>query len=134
MIIRDANMLEGTDRHVIGKTNREWSSRRFLLRQDGFPFSVNLTKLEAGCRMEIAYKHHWEACLCTSGKGTVYSLSDNSVQSVLTPGVLYALEKGERHVLEAETDLELVSIFSPPLYGPEVHDPEGSYPEHVRNV
>jgi L-ectoine synthase len=34
----------------------------------------------------------------------------------------------DRHVVRAETDLRLISVFNPPLRGDENHDADGSYP------
>jgi L-ectoine synthase len=47
---------------------------------------------------------------------------------------MYALNAHDRHVLRAETDLELACVFNPPLYGTEVHDANGVYPAQAEVV
>ena len=47
---------------------------------------------------------------------------------------MYALSLHARHVLRAETDLELACVFNPPLYGTEVHDANGVYPAQAAVV
>jgi len=39
--------------------------------------------------------------------------------------VLYALDRHDKHVLRAKTDLRLVSIFNPPIQGHERHNLTG---------
>jgi L-ectoine synthase len=48
---------------------------------------------------------------------------DGQVKERLTPGTLYALDKHDRHLLIADedSDLELISVFNPPLTGQEAH-------------
>ena len=43
-------------------------------------------------------------------------------------GTLYILDRHDRHILRAETDLRMVCVFTPPLTGNEVHDENGVYP------
>jgi L-ectoine synthase len=81
--------------------------------------------------MENEYRNHFEACVCIAGRGRLHDLKSGEVHD-LYPGVLYALNRGERHILEAIEELTLISIFSPPLVGPEVHDENGSYPDLTR--
>jgi L-ectoine synthase len=126
MIVRPLESIRDTERHVASTTNENWASVRYLLQRDGFPFTVTRTELDPGCRMEISYQNHVEACLCISGTGRVYE-GPEAIPHELYPGVLYAITKGERHVLEARDALVLISIFSPALVGPEIHDETGSY-------
>jgi L-ectoine synthase len=46
----------------------------------------------------------------------------------IEPGVIYALDRHDRHFLRAHTRMRLVCVFNPPLSGREVHDAEGVYP------
>jgi L-ectoine synthase len=56
------------------------------------------------------------------------SLADGRSYDIV-PGQMYALNEHDRHTLHAETELELACMFNPPLYGNEVHDANGAYPE-----
>jgi len=61
------------------------------------------------------------------------ALADGQTWNIF-PGQMYALNAHDRHVLRAETDLELACVFNPPLYGTEVHDANGVYPVHAEVV
>lgn len=124
MIIRSLNELQGTPREVKAPT---FTSRRFLLKKDQLGFSMHDTILYAGTATSIWYKHHVEAVYCVEGEGELALAPDGPVYSI-TPGTLYALDKHERHILRAKTDLRMVCVFIPPLTGQEVHDKEGTYP------
>ena len=41
---------------------------------------------------------------------------------------MYALDRHDRHRIDADTDMRIVCVFSPALVGPETHDEDGSYP------
>ena len=41
---------------------------------------------------------------------------------------MYVVGPEDRHVMRAETDMRVVSIFNPPIMGDEDHDADGSYP------
>ena len=45
----------------------------------------------------------------------------------IKPGVMYALDKHDRHVLKATEDLVMACCFNPPVTGKEVHREDGSY-------
>ncbi|HSL84492.1 MAG TPA: ectoine synthase [Thermoanaerobaculia bacterium] len=124
MIVRRLDELEGTDRAVRAPT---FTSRRFLLRDDGMGFSFHDTVLYAGTETYIWYKHHLEAVYCIDGQGELEDL-DNGVTHEIRPGTFYALDGHERHYLRAKTDLRMMCVFSPALTGAEVHDEEGVYP------
>lgn len=124
MIVRRLDELEGTDRAVRAPT---FTSRRFLLRNDGLGFSFHDTVLYAGTETYIWYKHHLEAVYCIDGEGELEDL-DNGVVHEIRPGTFYALDGHERHYLRATTDLRMMCVFSPALTGAEVHDEEGVYP------
>lgn len=124
MIVRRLEELEGTDRAVRAPT---FTSRRFLLREDGLGFSFHDTVLDAGTETYIWYKHHLEAVYCIAGEGELEDL-DHGVTHEIRPGTFYALDCHERHYLRAKTDLRMMCVFSPALTGAEVHDQEGVYP------
>lgn len=124
MIVRSLNDLVDTDRDVAAAT---WSSRRFLLAQDGLGYSLNDTVLHAGTTTEMHYRHHQESVYCIGGTGTLTNL-ETGEEHPIAPGTLYVLDGHERHTLHAETDLRMVCVFTPALTGREVHGPDGAYP------
>ena len=125
MIVRDVEGLKalGNYREKPGV----WSSARYLLKSDGCGFTVTQTTVSAGSSQTMRYRNHVEANLVTEGSGTVTDLETNETHA-LEPGSMYALERDERHRLDARTDMRLVCVFTPALVGPETHDEDGSYP------
>ena len=123
MIVRVVDELAGTDREVQGEG---WRSRRILRRDDGTNFSLHWTEVAAGTELELQYEHHVEANLCVAGEGEVVDLTTGRTYE-LRPGVMYALEQHERHLVRARTDLTAVCVFWPPLAGDERHNPSGGY-------
>ena len=99
------------------------TSHRLLLQSDGMGFTLCHTVVAAGTKSLLQYRRHLEACYCISGSGSVVT-GDGEVGYDIRPGVMYALDAHEAHYLIAapEADLELVSIFNPPLRGDERHD------------
>lgn len=124
MIVRHLSEIEGTDRDV--KTPH-WVSRRLLLKKDGMGFSLHETTVYAGAELEMCYKNHFEAVYCIEGEGEVKTLPDGAFRPI-QPGVVYALNEHDHHLLRAKTDMKLVCVFNPPLTGQEVHDETGAYP------
>ncbi|MGW5049990.1 ectoine synthase [Actinokineospora sp. NPDC004072] len=96
-------------------------SYRFLVADDRMGFTVCHTVVRAGSKSRLQYRRHLEACYCIAGSGEVQT-PDGLVYR-LEPGVLYALDRNDAHFLIADEgrDLELVSVFSPPLRGDERH-------------
>ena len=129
MIVTALTDILGTDRDVSGPG---WNSRRLLLASDGLGFSMTDTLIKAGALLELEYKHHLEACYCIAGKGKIEHFNDGTIHQ-LEPFVLYALDKNDRHQVQAiGGDMRLVCVFNPPLTGQEVHGPDGSYaPDRV---
>jgi hypothetical protein len=69
MIVKTLTELIDTPRDV------EWgngNSRRFLIAQDGTQSSLTDTVVRAGSHACLEYKHHLEACYCTSGSGEIH--------------------------------------------------------------
>ena len=124
MIVRQIRDLEGTDQKVVAPT---WISRRMLLKRDGMGFSLHETTILPGTQTPIWYRHHLEAVYCIEGQGEVELVPSGEIFKI-SPGVMYALNEHDRHLLRAETTLRLVCVFNPPLTGGEVHDAEGVYP------
>ncbi|WP_148715700.1 ectoine synthase [Chitinolyticbacter meiyuanensis] len=124
MIVRHLNQIIDTDRDVVAKT---WASRRLLLAEDGMGFSMHETLIFAGTETSIWYQHHLEAVYCIEGEGEI-ELVPSRVKHRIEPGMLYALNQHDKHLLRATTQLRLVCVFNPPLTGREVHDEDGTYP------
>jgi L-ectoine synthase len=99
------------------------TSSRLLVAADNLGFTLAHTVVRAGTVSRLQYRHHLEACYCIAGSGAVES-ADGRVRQELIPGVLYALDQYDAHLLIAsdQEDLELVSVFNPPLRGHEKHD------------
>ncbi|KXS54017.1 MAG: L-ectoine synthase, partial [Marinobacter sp. T13-3] len=51
----------GTEREV---SDKQWTSRRLLLKKDGMGFSFHETIIKAGSEHTFWYKHHLEAVYC----------------------------------------------------------------------
>ncbi|MHC8441512.1 MAG: ectoine synthase [Candidatus Eutrophobiaceae bacterium] len=124
MIVRDIKELHGTEREVKGQG---WTSTRLLLKKDGMGFSVHETIVPAGASLHLHYKNHLEAVYCIEGKGFIKDLAASDAHAI-APGVIYALDRNDKHILTAEETLRFVCIFNPPVTGAEVHDADGSYP------
>ena len=103
----------------------EWGnglSYRFLTRTDNMCFAVAHTTVRAGSKSPLHYRRHLEACYCISGRGQVITKDGTCFD--IEPGVIYALDQHDEHFLIAapEGDMELVSVFNPPLRGDERHN------------
>lgn len=123
MIVRDFHELKNSDRAV---SDAEWTSVRMLLADDGMGFSFHITILKAGSEHTFEYKHHLESVYCISGKGSITDHGTGETHQI-RPGVMYALDKHDRHTLRAEEELVMACCFNPPVTGTEVHRPDGSY-------
>lgn len=123
MIVRYLEDLVDTERQVDAPT---FTSRRFLLKDDGAGFSFHDTVLHAGTATRIWYKHHLEAVYCVAGEGEL-DVEGDQVYPV-RPGMFYTLDQHERHELRATTQLRMICVFTPALSGREVHDEDGAYP------
>jgi L-ectoine synthase len=123
MIVRDFHELKNTDKCV---SDARWTSVRMLLASDGMGFSFHITTLEAGSEHQFHYKHHFESVYCISGTGSITDLATGETHEI-RPGVMYALDKNDQHVLRAEEELVMACCFNPPVTGTEVHQADGSY-------
>jgi len=123
MIVRKLQDARATERRIV---TDNWESVRLLLKSDGMGFSFHITTIYAGTRNEMWYKNHLESVFCLSGRGKLEDLETGRVHDI-EPGVIYALDKNDRHVLSASEDLTFACVFNPPLNGKEVHDEEGAY-------
>jgi L-ectoine synthase len=124
MIVRTLSETRTSDRNVLGKG---WESARLLLRDDGMGFSFHITIMYAGEELHMHYQHHLEAVYVISGEGTIEDLGEGRTHD-LKPGVMYALNANDRHIVRPRTDLVVACAFNPPVVGNEVHDASGAYP------
>lgn len=124
MIVRKLNQIRNSDRNV---ESNGWHSARMLLKDDGMGFSFHLTTMFAGEELKMHYQNHLESVFVLRGTGTIEDLGTGQVHR-LAPGVMYALDKHDRHVVRPETDILTACVFNPPVTGREVHDETGAYP------
>jgi len=122
--VRAVEDMRGTRREVQADT---WVSRRLLLKEDGMGFSFHETILYAGTETRMWYKNHLEAVLCVEGEGELTEL-ESGERHLIRPGVMYALNNNDRHVLKARKNLRMICVFNPPCTGRETHDGDGAYP------
>jgi L-ectoine synthase len=99
------------------------TSHRLLVAADQMGFTVCHTVVRAGTTSKLQYRRHLEACYCIAGRGEVRS-RDGTTRHEISVGVIYALDQHDAHYLIAapDTDLELISVFNPPLSGDERHN------------
>jgi L-ectoine synthase len=124
MIVRTKEDLRGTKGDV---QTENWSSCRFLHKQDGMGVTVTDAILETGLDQVFWYKNHLETVYCLEGEGTLEDLATGQSYSIKA-GTMYALDKHDRHRLKVKTRMRAICTFVPPLVGGEIHDAEGAYP------
>jgi L-ectoine synthase len=130
MIVRKLEEAKQSRRLV--ETNG-WNSVRLLLKDDGMGFSFHITTIYAGAELPMHYRNHLESVYCVGGEGSVENL-DTGEKFEIQPGVMYALDRHDRHVLRAVSEMTLACVFNPPLNGLEVHDESGAYPLQAEAV
>jgi L-ectoine synthase len=104
-----------------------WSSVRLLLKDDGMDFSFHITTIYPGAELSMHYKNHLESVYCISGEGSIEE-AETGKSHEIRPGVVYALDKHDAHILRARTEMTMACVFNPPVTGAEVHDASGAYP------
>lgn len=124
MIVRTLEDTVGGDAHVFAPT---WNSRRLLLAGDGMGFSLHDTIIDAGTETRMWYRNHLEAVYCIEGEGTLEDSETGEIHQI-SAGTVYALDRHDRHVLRATTQMRMVCVFNPPCTGKETHDENGTYP------
>ena len=123
MIVRSLDEVAGTGRDVSGDG---WRSRRLLVRDDAMGFSLSDTAVAAGAELHLQYRHHLEACYCVDGEAEIEDLATGARHRI-GPGIAYALDQHDAHVIRVIRDLRLVCVFNPALTGSETHDAQGGY-------
>lgn len=124
MIVRTLSEARASERRVVSEN---WESTRMLLKGDQMGFSFHITRIFAGTETPIHYQNHLESVYCIRGEGEIETCDDGRIYSI-RPGTLYVLDKHDKHLLRADSELELACVFNPPLHGKEVHDADGVYP------
>ncbi|MCV6822957.1 MULTISPECIES: ectoine synthase [Halocynthiibacter] len=125
MIVRDLNkIIEANGERVV--SDAKWRSVRMLLADDGMGFSFHITYLEAGSEHTFEYKNHFESVFCMKGSGSITDIATGETHEI-KQGVMYALNKHDRHILRADEELVMACCFNPPVTGKEVHREDGSY-------
>jgi L-ectoine synthase len=124
MIVRKLQDIRKSERNV---KSEGWESARLLLKDDDMGFSFHVTTMYAGKELHMHYQNHLEAVLVLKGTGTIEDLG-SGITHRLAPGVMYALNAHDKHIVRPETDLLTVCTFNPPVTGQEVHDENGAYP------
>ncbi|MEN3974248.1 ectoine synthase [Emcibacter sp. SYSU 3D8] len=124
MIVRHLDVIRDSNRNVV---TDDWESARMLLKDEGMGFSFHITTLYAGKELRMHYKNHLESVYVLQGEGTIEDLATGEIHD-LRPGMLYALNEHDRHVVRPKTDIITACVFNPPVTGREVHDETGAYP------
>lgn len=124
MIVRHLSEAEQCGRKV---ESENWNSVRLCLQEDNMGFSFHITTIYAGTETPIWYQNHLESVYCMSGEGEIETCDDGKVYPI-TPGMVYMLDKNDKHLLRATTEMKMACVFNPPLHGKEVHDENGVYP------
>lgn len=130
MIVR--NLHEEKEGRRLVESNG-WNSVRLLLKDDGMGFSFHITTIYEGAELPMHYRHHLESVYCVSGEGSVENRATGESFEI-RPGVIYALDRNDPHILRARTEMVMACVFNPPLRGLEVHDENGVYPLEAEAV
>lgn len=124
MIIRTLADAINSERRV---SSEGWESIRLLLKEDQMGFSFHITTILEGAELKMHYKNHLESVFCLSGEGEVEE-AETGIVHPIEPGTIYILDKHDKHILRARTEMIMACVFNPPLTGQEVHDASGAYP------
>lgn len=125
MIVRDLAGAEKTERRVVDPNNN-WESTRLLLKDDNMGFSFHITTIYQGADFQMHYQNHLESVYCMSGEGEVETLADGKKYPI-KPGTVYILDKHDKHILRAFSEMKMACVFNPPVTGKEVHNADGAY-------
>jgi L-ectoine synthase len=130
MIVRTLADAEKSARCVVSDN---WESVRLLLKSDKLGFSFHITTIYADTETPIWYQNHLESVYCMEGEGEVETVTDSKIYPI-RPGTIYVLDKHDKHLLRARTQMKLACVFNPPLKGREVHDENGVYPLDAEEI
>ena len=90
-------------------------------------FTISTPRAPGGKSIVLWYQNHVEANYILDGEGAVEDVTTGERWD-LAPGTLYVVGPKDRHFIESENGLYVMSIFNPPIYGHETHDEQGTYP------
>jgi L-ectoine synthase len=130
MIVRDLKTAQASDRRIVSEG---WESTRLILKNDNMGFSFHITTIYEGANLNLHYQNHLESVYCVSGEGEIEDLADGKVYPIQA-GTIYVLDKHDKHILRAKTEMQMACVFNPPLHGKEVHDASGAYPTEAETV
>ncbi|AOS95753.1 L-ectoine synthase [Microbulbifer aggregans] len=130
MIVRNLQEAEKGNRRIVSEG---WESTRLLLKNDNMGFSFHITTIYEGANLNLHYQNHLESVYCMSGEGEVETVADGKVYPI-QPGTIYILDKHDKHILRAKTEMKMACVFNPPLHGKEVHNAEGAYELEAEEV
>lgn len=130
MIVRDLKTAQASDRRIVSEG---WESTRLILKNDKMGFSFHITTIYEGANLHLHYQNHLESVYCVSGEGEIEDLADGKVYPIQA-GTIYVLDKHDKHILRAKTEMQMACVFNPPLHGKEVHDASGAYPTEAETV
>ena len=125
MIVRSLKVANQSNRRIVSPDGN-WESTRLLLKEDKMGFSFHITTIYEGANFAMHYQNHLESVYCISGIGEVETIEDGK-KYIINPGTIYVLDKHDKHILRAFTEMKLACVFNPPLNGTEVHNKEGAY-------
>ena len=100
---------------------------RYLTHDDGCGFTISTPRAPEGKGIVMWYQNHVEANYVLEGEGYVEDVTTGKKWD-LAPGTVYVVGPRDRHQVTWFTDLWVMSIFNPPIYGDETHDDQGGYP------
>ncbi|XP_022084377.1 uncharacterized protein LOC110975849 [Acanthaster planci] len=124
-LVRSLSEVVGNDREVDWVTG---VSRRFTIKQDGFPLGIHNTLVRQGLRSRFQYRNHIEGVYYLSGQATYHWQDDSgqwtSERSKVDEGngTNYLMNIHDKHIVEIhEEDAICICIFDPVLTGKETH-------------
>jgi len=128
MLTRKLDWMEAQPDRLLKINQGKSSALRMLNASDGLGFSLSEARGQPGGNATLWYKNHWEANYVRQGHGTLTDMTNGTVWD-LEPGMMYCVGPGDRHRLDntGNDGFRIISIFNPPLIGPETHDAEGTY-------
>lgn len=125
MIVRNYQEASKTERRVVSPDGN-WESVRLVLKDDQMGFSFHITTMYKGTESVMHYQNHLESVYCISGEGELIDKENDQTYPV-KPGTIYVLDKHEKHIFRAFTEVKIACVFNPPIIGKEVHNADGAY-------
>ncbi len=124
MFVKTAAALraQGLEKTAANGTAR---TLRMLTQADRLGFTLSDVHVAAGNSRVLWYKSHWEANFVLEGEGRSTDLATGQSWA-LAPGTLHVVGPRDRHDVQAQAALHVLSVFSPALQGDEMHDGDGA--------